>query len=216
MPKSKSEEAALRTAGALAGLRVLELAENVAAPYCSKLLADLGAEVIKIERPGGDPSRQRGPFPDDRPHPERSALFLYLNTSKHSQVLDLEVEADRVRFQSLADKADVLIEDRPPGELDSIELGFEVLAKRNPGLIVCSLTPFGQTGPNRLFKSEHLNLYHGGGHSSPFTAPEGNRAPSKAGGYLGEYDAGLTAAVGTLAAVYARENDGRGQHIDVS
>jgi len=216
MPKSESEEAALRTSSALAGLRVLELAENVAAPYCAKLFADLGAEVIKIERPGGDPSRRRGPFPDDQPHPERSALFLYLNTSKRSQVLDLGLESDRARFQSLADDADILIEDRGPGELDNLGLGFEVLAKRNPALIVCSITPFGQTGPNRHFKSRHLNLYHGAGHSSPFAVPKGDRAPARAGGYLGEYDAGLTAAVGTLAAVYARENDGLGQHIDVS
>ena len=216
MPKSESEETTLPAAGALAGLRVLELAENVAAPYCAKLLADLGADVIKIERPGGDPSRRRGPFPDDQPHPERSALFLYLNTSKRSKVLDLEIEADRARFQALVDDADILIEDRAPGELEGLGLGFGVLSKRNPGLIVCSLTPFGQSGPNRLFKSEHLNLYHGGGHSSPFAAPKGNRAPSRAGGYLGEYDSGLTAAVGTLGAVYARENDGHGQHLDVS
>ena len=216
MPKSESEETSLPAAGALAGLRVLELAENVAAPYCAKLLADLGADVIKIERPGGDPSRRRGPFPDDQLHPERSALFLYLNTSKRSQVLDLEIEADRARFQALVDDADILIEDRAPGELEGLGLGFGVLSKRNPGLIVCSLTPFGQSGPNRHFKSEHLNLYHGGGHSSPFAAPKGNRAPSRAGGYLGEYDSGLTAAVGTLGAVYARENDGHGQHLDVS
>jgi crotonobetainyl-CoA:carnitine CoA-transferase CaiB-like acyl-CoA transferase len=220
MPKSESdsesEKATLPAPGALAGLRVLELAENVAAPYSAKLLADLGADVIKIERPGGDPSRRRGPFPDDQPHPERSALFLYLNTSKRSQVLDLEIETDRARFQALVDDADILIEDRAPGELDALGLGFDALAKRNPGLIVCSLTPFGQTGPNRHFKSQHLNLYHGAGHSSPFIVPKGDRAPSRAGGYLGEYDAGLTAAVGMLAAVYAREDDGHGQHLDVS
>lgn len=216
MPKSESEEATLRTAGALAGLRILELSENVAAPYCAKLFADLGADVIKIERPGGDPSRRRGPFPDDQPHPERSALFLYLNTSKRSQVLDLEIEADRGQFRALADQADLLIEDRAPGELNELGVGFDALSKRNPGLIVCSVTPFGQTGPNRHFKSQHLNLYHGAGHASPFALPTGDRAPARAGGYLGEYDAGLTAAVGALGAVYARESDGLGQHIDVS
>jgi len=216
MPKSDSEETTPVATGALAGLRVLELAENVAAPYCAKLFADLGADVIKIERPSGDPSRGRGPFPGDRPHPERSALYLYLNTNKRSQVLDLEIEADRVRFQALADEADILIDDRAPGELDALGLGFDALSKRNPGLIVCSVTPFGQSGPNSRFKSQHLNLYHGGGHSSPFAMPTGDRAPSRAGGYLGEYDAGLTAAVGVLGAVYARERDGHGQHIDVS
>jgi crotonobetainyl-CoA:carnitine CoA-transferase CaiB-like acyl-CoA transferase len=198
---------------------VLELGEMVAAPYCTKLLADLGADVIKLEAPGrGDPARRRGPFPDDIPHPERSALFLYLNTSKRSVTLDLEREADRQLFLQLADESDILVEDRTPGELEALGLGYEVLSDRNPGLIVTSITPFGQTGPNRLHRAHHLNLYHAAGHSSPFAALEADsgRAPSRAGGYLGEYDAGLTASLGTLAAVYGRELTGRGQHIDSS
>jgi len=205
--------------GPLAGLRVLELGELVAAPYCAKLLGDLGADVIKLERPGtGDPARLRGPFRGDVPDLEGSALYLYLNTSKRGITLDLEREDDRALFRRLADRADVLVEDRAPGSLDALGLGYAALSRDNPRLIVTSLTPFGQTGPNAMHVSFHLNLYHGAGHASPFTpeALRGERAAAKAGGYLGEYDAGLTAAVGTLAAVLGRERTGRGQHIDVS
>jgi len=203
----------------LSGLTVLELGEMVAAPYCTKLLADLGAHVIKLESPdGGDPARRRGPFPNDIPHPERSALFLYLNTSKRSVTLDITTEAGRRQFEQLVDQADILVEDRAPDELTSAGLGFEALSARNPKLIMTSITPFGQTGPSRHHRSHHLNLYHSAGHTSPFgmAEPGDGPAPSRAGGYLGEYDAGLTAAVGTLAAVFGREATGRGQHIDAS
>jgi crotonobetainyl-CoA:carnitine CoA-transferase CaiB-like acyl-CoA transferase len=205
--------------GALSGLSVLELGGMVAAPYCAKLLADLGADVVKVEAPGlGDPARRRGPFPEDLPHLERSALFLYLNTSKRGVTLDLDAEAGRRIFRALVADVDVLIEDRPPGELERVALGHSQLAELNPGLIVTSLTPFGQTGPYRDYRSYHLNLYHAGGHSSPFHVPgaaEG-RPPPKAGGHLGDYDAGLTAAIGTMAAVIGRAASGRGQHVDVS
>jgi crotonobetainyl-CoA:carnitine CoA-transferase CaiB-like acyl-CoA transferase len=205
--------------GALSGLSVLELGEMVAAPYCAKLLGDLGADVLKVESPGaGDPARLRGPFPDAEPHPERSALFLYLNTSKRSITLDLESEEGRRIFARLTEGVDVLVEDRTPGALADLGLSYDALAADNPGIVVTSITPFGQTGPNRRHRSQHLNLYHSAGHTSPFgaPAPEDGRAPSKAGGYLGEYDAGLTAALGTLAAVLGRELSGRGQHVDVS
>ncbi len=205
--------------GPLQGLRVLEIGEMVAAPYCAKLLGDLGAEVIKVERPvEGDRSRLRGPFPDDTPHAERSALFLYLNTSKRSVTLDLASEQGPAIFRRLAADVDIVVEDRPPGEFAELGLDYDALAKDNPGLIVTSITPFGQTGPNRANKSEHVNLYHSAGHASPFTPPsqQQSRAASKAGGYLGEYDAGLVAAVGTLAAVLGREWSGTGQHVDVS
>jgi len=203
------------TTGALSGLSVLELGSMVAAPYCAKLLADLGAGVVKVEAPGlGDPARRRGPFPDDAPHLERSALFLYLNTSKRGVPLDLDSERGRRIFRDLA----ILIEDWAPGELERIGLGYAQLAELNPGLVATSITPFGQTGPHRSYRSHHLNLYHAGGHSSPFHVPgavEG-RPPPKAGGHLGEYDAGLTAAIGTIAAVIGRAASGRGQHVDLS
>lgn len=205
-------------AGPLAGLRVLELGEMVAAPYCAKLLGDLGAEVIKIEKPeGGDAARWRGPFLDDALDPERSGSFLYLNTSKRSVCLDLETEPGSRDFARLASSVDILIEDRAPGTLDRLGVGYEALATRNPGLIMTSITPFGQTGPYAGHTSHHLNLYHSSGHASPFAlVGADDRHPSRAGGYLGEYDAGLTAALGTLGAVLGRAKNGRGEHIDCS
>jgi crotonobetainyl-CoA:carnitine CoA-transferase CaiB-like acyl-CoA transferase len=208
-----------RRAGPLSGLRVLELGEGVAAPYCAKLLGDLGADVIKIEDPHrGDSARWRGPFPEGAPDPERSGLFLYLNTSKRSLRLDLDAPNDREKFRTLAMRSDILIEDRMPDELAARGLDYAQLAAAQPRLIVTSIAPYGQTGPHRAHKSQHLNLYHAAGHTSPFAAlgADNNRPPSRAGGYLGEYDAGLMAAVGTLAAVLGREVTGRGQRIDAS
>lgn len=207
-----------RSAGPLAGLRVLELATGVAAPYAAKLLADLGADVIKLEDPnGGDPARLRGPAIDGAPDPERSGTYLYLNTSKRSACIDLGAEEGREAFAALASIADIVIEDRTPGELGRLGLGYDALSSRNPALIMTSVTPFGQTGPNAHHRSEHLNLFHSGGHASPFAlVGEGDRPPSRAGGYLGEYDAGLTAALGTLGALYGRLETGRGEHVDCS
>jgi crotonobetainyl-CoA:carnitine CoA-transferase CaiB-like acyl-CoA transferase len=213
------EEDARMSGGSLAGLSVLELGRMVAAPYCAKLFADLGADVVKLEEPGvGDPARRRGPFPDDVPHPERSCLFLFLNTSKRSITLDLQTQAGRRIFRDLILEADVLIEDTAPGELERLELDYPRLAELNPRLVVTSITPFGHTGPHRSYRSHHLNIYHGSGHASPFyeSAMGEDRAPPKAGGYLGEYDGGLMAAVGTLAAVMGSAASGRGQHLDVS
>jgi crotonobetainyl-CoA:carnitine CoA-transferase CaiB-like acyl-CoA transferase len=207
------------TDGALAGLRLLEYGQLVSAPYCAKLLADLGAEVIKIEEPSaGDPARHRGPFPDDIPHPEKSGLFLYVNTNKLGVTLDPSTPTGRLIFQRLAQETDVLIEDRPPGEMERLGLDYATLSALNPALIVTSITPFGQTGPYKDYKCHHLNLYHASGHSSFFyVAPrKANEPPILGGGWVGEYDAGLMAAVATLAALMARLATGEGQHIDIS
>jgi CoA:oxalate CoA-transferase len=204
--------------GPLSGLAVLELGGMVAAPFCGKLLADLGADVLKVEPPSGDPARRRGPFPDDVPHPERSGLFLYLNTSKRAVTLSLETETGRDIFRRLLAGVDVLIEDRAPGELESAGLGPEGLARVNSRLIAISITPFGQTGPYRRYRAHPLNLYHASGHSASLPLPEGGegRAPPRGGGYLGEYDAGLTAALATLAAVLGRGRGSPGARVDVS
>jgi len=205
--------------GALDGVSVLEIGTLVAAPYCGKLLADLGADVVKVERPGvGDPARRRGPFPDDAPHPERSALFLYLNTSKRSITLDPATEAGGRIFRELAAEVDILIEDTPPGTLEPLGLGYDELVKTNPGLVMTSITPFGQTGPNRDVRCHPLNVYHAGGHTTAFAPPEEGdlRPPAKGGGYLGEYDAGLVAALGTLGAVLGRGLTGRGRYVEIS
>ncbi len=203
--------------GPLAGLRVVEWGSMIAAPYCAKLLADLGADVVKIEAPGeGDPARREGPFPPEGPHRERSALFLYLNTSKRSVTLDLGTEKGRALFRRLAAGADLLIEDAAPGTLTALGLGHEDLSADNPGLITVSITPFGPDGPYCGYKTYHLNQYHCGGFTSGFYEGKESRAPACGGGHIAEYDAGLTASVACMGAVLGRKISGRGQHVDVS
>jgi crotonobetainyl-CoA:carnitine CoA-transferase CaiB-like acyl-CoA transferase len=205
--------------GPLAGLCVLELGHMVAAPFCGKLLADLGADVIKLEPPGGgDPARRRSPFPEDRPHPERSGLFLYLNTSKRSVTLDLATQGGLRIFRRLVADADALVEDCAPGELARLGLDPTELARENLRLVHTSLTPFGSSGPYRDYRTHHLNVYHSSPHATFSAAPErdAKRAPAKAGRYLAEYDAGLTAALGTLGAVLGARASGRGQRVEVS
>jgi CoA:oxalate CoA-transferase len=205
---------------ALDGVKVLEYCQMISGPYCGKLLADMGAEVIKVEQPQvGDSARTRGPFLDDDPHPEKSGLFLYLNTNKLGITLDLATATGREVFQRLAEQADILIEDQPPGEMAKLGLGYDSLSAVNPGLILTSITPFGQTGPYRDYKSYHLNLYHVSGHSSfVYLPPQAGPKPPPvvSGGQVGDYDGGLAAALATLAALLARLTTGQGQHIDIS
>ena len=149
---------------ALTGLKVVELADFIAGPYCGKLLADFGAEVIKIEKPGvGDEARQRGPFPDHLPDPEKSGLFLYLNTNKLSISLNIETATGQHILKEILKTADVLIEDHPPAQMEALGLDFASLQKINPALIVVSITAFGQTGPYRDYKGYAINASALGG-----------------------------------------------------
>ena len=205
-----------------AGLTVVEYAQFIAGPYCGKLLAGLGARVVKIEPPGGgDAARRYGPFPEDVPHQEKSGLFLFLNTNKQSVTLDPATPSGRELFHKLAVKADVLVEDTTPGTMEKLELDYGSLRKTNPGLVFVSITPYGQYGPRAGWKAHHVNTFHASGEG--YTLPGGatfsvfpDRAPVVAGVHLGEYDAGLIAASGAVAALYAREIWGTGQHVDVS
>jgi crotonobetainyl-CoA:carnitine CoA-transferase CaiB-like acyl-CoA transferase len=210
------------TDGALSGIKVIEYGSFIAGPYCARLLADFGAEVIKIEEPGaGDESRRRGPFPNDIPHPERSGLFCYLNWNKFGITLNPKISTGRKIFKQLISQADILIQDKLPIEISELGLDYESLAKENPNLIVTSITPFGQTGLYRDFKAYPLNLVHGGG--GGYVLPSGDtflsypeREPIKTGGFIGEYNCGETAVFGTMAALFWRENGGSGQHVDIS
>ncbi|MEE8473233.1 MAG: CoA transferase, partial [Dehalococcoidia bacterium] len=140
--------------GALAGTTVIELCEFIAGPYCSKLLADMGAEVIKVEPPGrGDTTRSRPPFKGDRPGEDNSGLFFFLNTNKRSITLDLADEAGKRDFLGLIKGADLLVEDRSPGWMEAAGLDYASLARHNPKLVVTSITPFGQTGPYRNYRA---------------------------------------------------------------
>jgi crotonobetainyl-CoA:carnitine CoA-transferase CaiB-like acyl-CoA transferase len=148
--------------GPLAGLRIVEFADEKG-QFCGKLLGDLGADVVKIEPPGGEPCRRIGPFLDDIPHPERSLSFWYYNTSKRGITLNLEPSDGRELFRRLAAASDVILETFRPGFLASVGLDYESLRKQNPGLIMCSLTPFGQTGPWRDYLSSDLLHMAAGG-----------------------------------------------------
>lgn len=204
---------------ALDGVRVIECCSFVAGPYCTKLLADLGAEVIKIEPPGlGDEARRREPFLNDIPHPEVSGLFLYLNTNKLSITLNLETSIGRDILKQMIATTDILVEDYPPGKMKELGLGYDTLREINPRLIMVSITPFGQTGPYRNYKAYHLNLYHAGGtgYLLPSGSTDPEREPIKGPGFIGEYEGGLMAAVGLLGAFYWRGVSDRGQYIDIS
>ncbi|MCX6020954.1 MAG: CoA transferase, partial [Chloroflexi bacterium] len=141
----------------LAGLKVLDLTWHIAGPYCTKMLADLGADVIKIERPHhGDPARHTGPFPGDRPDPERSGTFLSLNTNKRSVTLDLKTPTGRSLFFELLQWADVLAENFTPGVMERLGLGYDRLRQERPQLVMTSISNFGQTGPYRLYKAPEM------------------------------------------------------------
>jgi len=194
---------------ALGGIRVLEIANMVAGPYCGKLLASLGAEVIKVETPAeGDPSRRRGPFPEDVPHPERSGTFLYLNTGKKSITLNLEDPQGRVILAALMPMVDGVVHDLRPAQAGPVGLDPESLRQTNPHLVVTALTPYGSTGPYADYQGYDVNVFHAGGEGK--LLPNGlaldyypERAPLVAGTNMGSYQGGLTAAVGTVAALYS-------------
>ena len=139
-------------ASALGGLRILDLADEKGA-FCSKLLADMGADVVKVEKPGGEPSRRIGPFLGDIPHPERSLPFWYYNTSKRGITLNLETSKGQKLFKQLVGIVDIIVETSPPGYLEGLGLAYEDLNQLNPRLIMTSITNFGQTGPYRDYHS---------------------------------------------------------------
>ncbi len=204
---------------ALEGMKVLELCSMVSGPYCTKLMADLGAEVIKVEPPGkGDRARSMPPFQGDKPSKEKSGLFLYLNTNKQGVTLDPARPEGKKILQELIQGADVLVEDRPLGEMEGLGLGYETLKKTNPGLIMTSITPFGRSGPFKDYRAHSLNLAHASGQAYllPLLSPHQRRPPVKVGGYTSDYDAGLVAAVAVLGAFFWKGISGAGQFIEIS
>ncbi len=201
--------------GLLSGLKVLDLTHYVAGPYATRMIAAQGVEVIKIERPGaGDPARHIGPFPGDDPNPEKSALFLYLNTSKKSVTLNLKSAAGRNVLRRLAAETDILIENFSPRVLPGLGLDYDSIAPSNPGLVFTSISNFGQTGPYRDYRARELNLYAIGG-LMHITGDPG-REPLQMAARLAQYGAGQNAFAGTLSALWHRENTGEGQHVDVA
>jgi crotonobetainyl-CoA:carnitine CoA-transferase CaiB-like acyl-CoA transferase len=203
---------------ALSGCRVVELGSMIAAPYCGKLFGDLGADVVKAESRAGDPARREGPFLEERPDPETSALFLYLNTSKRGIVLDLEVAEDQETLRELVRNADVLITDRTAAELARLGLSPTQLAELAPQLVHCSLTSYGLVGPRAETPAGELTLIHAGGLANllPTRCESTARAPVKMGGSQVGYHGALVGAMTAMAAYYDVRRGGRGRSIDVS
>jgi CoA:oxalate CoA-transferase len=199
----------------LCDICVLDLSEDIAGPFCGKLLAGLGAEVIKVERPGsGDVSRRAGPGLGVTPHPEQNALFLYLNTGKKSVTLDVDSQTGAIILRRLAQESDLLLESFPPGYLERLGLGYAALEQLNPGLIYTSVTPFGQSGPYRHLKGSELIAQAMGGLMQTIGLPD--REPLKIGGNAAYYTTGMSAFSAIMIALYARDVQGYGQHVDVS
>lgn len=197
----------------LGDIRVLDLSDEKGV-YCTKLLADLGADVIRIEPPGGHPMRKMGPFVRDEAHPEKSLHWFHFNTSKRGITLDLKNSDGKELFRRLANTADVIVETYRPGYLDRLGLGYEKLKENNPRLIMTSITPFGQTGPYRYFEGSDLIAQAMGGLMYPAGFPDA--PPYRIGARQSDHCASIQAAVGTMVALYARELTGEGQRVDVS
>ncbi|PKB64230.1 MAG: hypothetical protein BZY80_03405 [SAR202 cluster bacterium Io17-Chloro-G2] len=203
------------TSGILGGLRVLDLGDGVSGPFCAKLLADYGAEVIKIEPPRlGDSARRAGPFAGDDPHPEKSIPFLYVNTNKRGVTLDINESSGRRLFEEMLVKVDILVENFSPSEASARALNYPTLAEINPTLVVTSIASFGQTGPYRDMEATDIVttalsglMYHSG---------DSDKEPLRNGLDQSLYVAGINGAVATLAAIFQRITTGRGQHADVS
>jgi len=201
-------------AGPLEGVRVLDLTRDVAGPYATKLFADFGADVIKVESPEGDPSRRYGPFYGDDVHPEKSGLFLHLNTNKRSVTLDVETEDGAEAVRKLAASAHIVFEDFAPGEPDALGIGWEALSAGRDDLVVCSITPFGQTGPYRDLRGSEITLEAIGG--PMLLNGHIEREPLKLGGHNAYYHAGVAAAFAAMLARFRVERGGPGDHIDLA
>ncbi len=197
---------------ALGDVRVLDMTGPTGA-YCTKLLSDLGADVIRIEPPGGDPMRRLGPFFHDEPDPDKSLYFFHFNTNKKSVTLNLDKEEGRSLFKKLIKTADIFVESFSPGHLDDLGLGYEVLKEINPGLILVSISGFGQTGPYRDFETADIVALAMIGLAYTLGFPED--PPATLGASQTFHMASANAAIGALVALYHRDVTGQGQWVDV-
>lgn len=195
-------------------LRVLDLSQGLAGPICAKILADFGADVVKVEPLTGDTARLTAPHFGKVPHPEKSLIYLLANLNKRGVTLNLDHAEGRALLRQMARTTDLIVESFKPGYLASLGLDYAVLAKENPRLIMISITPFGQTGPYSAYESEEIVTYALSGIMS--ISGLAGREPLKHGGMQSQYEGGLSGAVGAIAALHARDMLGEGQHVDVS
>ena len=203
---------------ALEGVTVVELNNTQAAAYGAKLMADLGATVIKVEPPHGDPARALGPFPNHEPHAEKSGTFLYLNTNKQGVTLDITTSSGRDALDKLLATADVLMHDFTPSQADALGLTWQRIHPVNGNLVMTSIFPFGASGPKRDYASTDLTLLSAGGWTWLNGWPgHPEMPPLKPYGMQSSYQGGVTAAVSTMGALYARQRGlAKGQHIEIS
>ncbi len=204
--------------GPLRGVRVLEVGAMVAAPYAARLLADLGADVIKVEPPAGDLARSRGPFAGT-PDPNASGLFLALNTNKRSVVIDPD-EADAVtqRLEPLLASCDILLVNVTEAELASLTLDLNELHRQRPELVIVRISPFGATGPYSTYQAEELTVSHASGwaYQTPGASSEDDQPPLKIAGHQTEFQAGLAAATIAMASFHRAVETGVGDLVDFS
>ena len=210
------------TSSALAGVRVVECTGMASASFCARLLADAGADVVKVEPPDGDPYRHRGPFPDDKPDPDCSGMFLYLNANKRGVTLNLQDEAHKAAFDATIARADILVVGGQSGDIERQGLRRETLQNLNPGLIVAAITPFGLSGPNSSFVGDELTAVAAGGLSFATPGvPDGVQDPASeppltANTPLAELMTGVLGSAACVAALLSRQFSGQGCEIDLS
>ncbi len=202
--------------GMLSPYRVLDLTDEQGL-LAGKFMGDMGADVIKIEKPGGDSTRNIGPYYLDEKEPDKSLYWWVMNTSKRGITLDITKPAGAEIFKKLAKKADFVIESFPVGFMAKLGLDYKDLEKINPGIIMVSITPFGQTGPYKEFKGSDIVLWAMGSGNYMRTMGETDRPPIRIGHHSQCYNhAGTEAVVGALVALYHRRSTGAGQHVDIS
>ena len=201
--------------GALEGVRVLEVGGEIGA-WCGKLLADMGATVVKVEPPGGDRTRSYEPFYQDEPGPERSLYFWHYNTSKKSLTLDLDAEAGLDLFRRLVAGADVVLDSHQPGHLADLGIGYEELRKVRPDLVMAAVSPFGQDGPYANYAMTDLTALAFGGPAWSCGYDDHDVPPVRGGGNQGYHTASHFAAIGILIALVHRQQTGVGQFLDVN
>jgi len=203
----------VETNSALGEYRVLDLTDEKGL-LCGKILGDLGAEVIKIEKPGGDSARVNGPFYGDEIDREKSLFWFAYNVNKRSITLKIDTTEGKEIFERLVQTADIVLESFRPGYLDNLHLGYEVLEKVNPGIILTSISPFGQTGPYKDYKASDIVLWAMGG--IMYLCGDSDRPPVQVSFPQAYLNGAAEAAAATMMALYHRETAGEGQHVDVS
>ncbi len=202
-----------KTAGLLSPYRVLDLTDEMGV-VCGRILGDFGADVIKVERPGGDPCRNIEPFYHDIPDPEKSLFWFAYNANKRGITLNIESADGKEIFKQMVKSADIVVESFPPGYMDSLGLGYPELSRVNPNIIMTSITPFGQTGPYKDFKGPDVVTWSIGGMSQ--VSGDADRPPIRVSFPQSYPHGGAVGATATIFAIYYRSVTGKGQYVDVS